>query len=271
MKVITLLNEKGGVGKTTWSAHIAEGLAARGKRVVVIDLDPQGHATKRLGQGDIPGTFNFFIRDESWEHTLIPIEAQRFSEPGERLSRGKLWVMPGNRETRFIGVAELHPFILAKRLQEIEGQVDVVVIDTAPTASPLHALAYMATNYLVCPTEPAFLSMDGLVKSMIARQVADKTRVAQMKQNGWSADHITHINVGGIIPTKVKTQANEHKENIEQLKAFAGDLVWPAITNSVIWDTSSAYQLPVFNLEPRHKAAHQVWQVIDRVEGVLNA
>ncbi|QPC81033.1 ParA family protein [Phototrophicus methaneseepsis] len=271
MIVITLLNEKGGVGKTTWADHIARALAARGKRVLLIDLDPQGHATLRTGLKWDSGIYDLLVREESWEYALEPIQPEKFSIPRERLSRGKLWVLPSNRETRFVGLAGLNTFILAKRLKELEGQIDLVVIDSSPTPSPLHALAYMATDYIVYPTECAFLSMSGLGQSLLARQLADKNKEDELKRSDWPIEKISHISVAGILPTKFKANTIEHTENLDKLHQQFGDFVWPEIRNRVIWDTSSSYCLPVFNLEPRSKAAAEVWEVADRVEEVLNA
>ena len=67
MKIVTLLNEKGGVGKTTTATHLAAGLAIRGHRVLLLDTDPQGHATVTLGNKKMPGFYDLMVRNAAFE------------------------------------------------------------------------------------------------------------------------------------------------------------------------------------------------------------
>src|SRR3954466_5276087 len=101
MKVTTLLNEKGGVGKSTLATHIAAGLSIKGLRVLLIDADAQGHAGLSLGMAKAPGLYDLLARDAEWDQVLrVPSEAN-FAIPGERVT-GELWLLPSNVETRVI-------------------------------------------------------------------------------------------------------------------------------------------------------------------------
>lgn len=84
MKIITLLNEKGGVGKTTIATHIAAGLAVRGMRVLLVDADPQGHATVSLGLQKEPGLYDLLVRDATFKSVLrfIPPKAYHILKSG---------------------------------------------------------------------------------------------------------------------------------------------------------------------------------------------
>ena len=72
MKIVTLLNEKGGVGKTTLATHLAAGLAIRGKRVILVDADPQGHATIAFGLSKEPGFYDLIVRNAPFQKVLAP-------------------------------------------------------------------------------------------------------------------------------------------------------------------------------------------------------
>jgi len=82
MKVITLLNQKGGVGKTTLAAHIAAGLSLRGKRVLAIDTDPQGSLTNLFGHAVDGGIYDMIIRNRPWEELLVGVAPEIYVPDG---------------------------------------------------------------------------------------------------------------------------------------------------------------------------------------------
>src|SRR5688572_32827253 len=103
MKVVTLLNEKGGVGKTTLSVTLASGLAAMGHRVMLIDTDPQGHAGISLGLEKSPGFYDLVVRGADLGQVTAVISPKRYVNPNELENhKGKLYVVAGNIETRGI-------------------------------------------------------------------------------------------------------------------------------------------------------------------------
>lgn len=262
MQVITLVNEKGGVGKTTLATHIACGLAARGSRVVVIDGDPQGHATIRLGVKKAPALYDLIVRDGEWTNAVRSISPERFGIPGDRLPEGKLWVVPSNVETRNIASSISDADILALRLDELKSMVDVVIIDTSPTPSLLHGAFYIATDLIVYATKLTFTSFDGLVESIQRRMAADKSR-----NERWGLEP---IRVAGIVPVEYRAATLEQQTNLAKLKEHFGELVWRPIPQRTIWTESESTALPVYALDPASDAAVDVWELIDRVQEVLS-
>lgn len=263
MLVITLINEKGGVGKTTIATHIACGLAARGARVVVLDGDPQGHATIRLGVKKGPALYDLLVRDGEWKDAIHPVKMERFGIPGERSPEGKLWVVPSNVETRNIASSISDSDSLAMRLDELKNRVDVVIIDTSPTPSLLHGAFYTATDAIIYPTKLTFTSFDGLVESIHRRMAADKSRYDR-----WG---LPPIHVAGIIPVEYRNTTTEQQTNLAKLVEQFGDLVWRPIAQRTIWTESESTALPVYALDPHNEAALDVWELIDRVQQeVLN-
>ncbi len=256
MKIITLLNEKGGVGKTTLATHIAAGLAFRGFRVVLVDADPQGHATVALGLPKEPGLYDLLVRDAPFKSVLRFIPAQVY-QVGEEPPKGQLFILPSNVETRNIANSISDSFAVSDRFKELAGTIDVVVFDTSPTPSLLHGSIYIATDSILYPTTCEYLSFDGLVESIKHRQAA------QVHRDKWGLDR---IHVLGIVPTMFRAKTLEHSENLRQLRQQFGDLVWDPVPQRTIWAEAAAMRRPVFSFAPDSKAAEDAWEMVRRVQ-----
>lgn len=259
MKVITLLNEKGGVGKTTLSTHIAAGLAIRGKRVVLVDSDPQGHAGAIFGITPEPGLYNLLVRNSGFNEVLRIVQPEVY-EPPNVPAKGLLAVVPSNVETRSIPGMISNVFAVKQRLEELENFADVVVFDTSPTPSLLHGAIYVATNGIIYPTELSALSFKSLVESMSHRDMFAKTK---------EGVGLGGIHTLGIIPTKTRLKTVEHSENLQMLRDQYGDLVWPAIGLSITWEEAAMQNRPVFSYAPDSGAARQGWRIIAYAEAAM--
>lgn len=255
MKVITLLNEKGGVGKTTLSTHIAAGLAVKGKRVILIDSDPQGHAGAMFGLSPEPGLYNLLVRNAPFKEVLRIVPPEVFEPPNQEAT-GMLGVVPSNLETRSIPNMISNIFAVKQRLDEISNFADIVIFDTSPTPSLLHGAIYIATSGIVYPTELSALSFTSLMESMQRR----KDFVATKSQMG-----LGDIYTLGIVPTKTRLKTVEHSENLAMLREQYDTLVWPPISLSITWEESAMQHRPVFAYAPDSIAARQGWRLVDYV------
>ncbi len=261
MKTVTLLNEKGGVGKTTLATHIAGGLAIRGYRVVLADGDSQGQAGYLMGLKKQPGLYNLLIREDEFEDVLRPISPEVYSATG---SRGELWVLPGNLETRAIMTINPNPFILRERLKELDGWADVVVFDTSPTPSPIHSAIYMATDSILIPTNLSFLSLDGLAHSILHQEQAQALR------DNEGMGGVTRM---GIIPTMYRKRTEAHDIALQQLMKEFRRLVWPCVPLRTIWEKAALAGELLFKYAPfdpdtqeGSEVTEELWALIDRVE-----
>lgn len=265
MKTITLLNEKGGVGKTTLAVHIASGLAMRGHRVMLVDGDAQGHASLRTAGVKKGGIYDLLVRDAEWQDVAVSIPPEKFTTQGTTLYTvsGRLYVLPGNKETRSIIENTSRPTIFRERLDELAegGLVDVCIIDTSPTPSQLHALFYTASDGVIMPTELAYSSFDGLVESINSKRGADAGR-----KNYYN---LPPIDIWGIIPTKYRRVANEQAENLGSLKEMFGSLVWEPLALRTVWTETEPARLPVWSLDPYCDATKEFMTVLDNVEARL--
>lgn len=256
MKIITMINEKGGVGKTTIAVHVAAGLAIRGYKVIIADADPQGHATLCLGLKKEPGLYDLLVRSSPFRDVLRVVQPERYAAPGTT-PKGQLYVVPSNVETRSIPIQISDAFAVADRFKELDGVVDVVIFDTSPTPSLLHGSIYLATDAILYPTKCEFLSFDGLVESFNHRQMIQPTR----ERYG-----LSELKVMGIIPTMFRSSTLVHQENLNKLKTKYGNLVWPEMYMRTTWAEASTVGRLVFSFAPESSAARDMWTVVDRVE-----
>ena len=254
MKIITLLNEKGGVGKTTLSTHIASYLALKGMKVILVDADAQAHATVTLGIAKSSGFYDLMVRDESFQSVLRMVSPEVYEVPGEEV-KGALYLIPSNVETRNIANSISDAFAIAEKFDEIRDVVDVVVFDTSPTPSLLHGAIYLATDAILYPTKCEFLSFDGLVESMKHRTQAETHR------KRWGLDPIQML---GIIPTMYRGTTLEHEENLQEMKKMFGNAVWKPIPQRTIWTEITRMHSMVWTVAPQSQAAHDAFTLGER-------
>jgi chromosome partitioning protein len=267
MKIFSFINEKGGVGKTKTACTIAAGLAARGYRVLLIDTDEQGHVATSFGYAKEAGLFELLARGGDWAAVLRGVPPERYQVPGTTIpERTNLHYVPSNLETRALPyVMSPSGTVLRQRLDQVQPLYDVCVIDTAPAASLLHILIYVATDYVVYPTRPEYLSMDGLVTALAHLDTANAIR----QQAG-----LAPIELAGILPTMYRRAVQEHRDNVADIRKRYGDKVWEPIPLATAWDESlgpSSGFVPVYAYDAGSPAAADAWALVDRVQAVLPA
>lgn len=269
MKIITFLNHKGGVGKTTFAFTAAAGLAALGFRVVIVDADGQGSATLACGLAKTHGFYDFAVRSARFSDVLQVVDIARYWPGGNHLpvdiarrpaEGGFLWCIPGNVETMNIDPM-MSIRTMRDRLRDLREDVDVVIIDTSPTPSKLHGGIYMATDYIIHPTEAELLANDGLLESIVYREESNSQRL------DWG---IREIEVLGIIVNKFRANTIVHTENYAKIGQKFGNLVWPPVTLSTMWPEAQNVREPVFKYAPRSMAAQDAWMIVSKIAEVLN-
>jgi chromosome partitioning protein len=176
MRRIAIINQKGGVGKTTTAVNLAAALAELGQRVCVIDLDPQAHATTHLGlepDGSAGSMYDALINSR-------PLAGVR-KKVGERL-----WVCGSDidlaaAEVELAGVVG-REVILRDLLLQDEGAFDFVFMDCAPSLGVLTLNALAAANEVFIPLQPHFLALHGMGKllettALVAKRINPALRV----------------------------------------------------------------------------------------------
>ena len=255
MQTLTLLNEKGGVAKTTTATTIAAGLAIRGYQVLLIDTDPQANATDNLQVTFSDALLRLLAQDAEWREVTTTIDPAIYA--GDYVSEGALHLMPSHTNNRALPMLLDGNFMyLRERLEEIDGGIDIVIFDTSPTPSMLHGMVYLASDHIVFPTMCEFLSMRGLGSSVKHMTNGNKAR----QQYG-----IAPINLLGVQPSIYEATTNNHKDNLVSLHKNFGQRVWSPIHKRTVWRDASQVGKSIFAFAPGHEAELEAWQLIDNV------
>ena len=178
MRTIAVLNQKGGVGKTTTTVNTAAALAAAGKKVAVIDLDPQAHLTIHLGvepQTVEGGAYGVLTNSEGFESSLM-------------LVRPNLWLLAANidlvgAETELVNVVG-REIVLREAMQACQDQFDFCLIDCAPSLGLLSLNALAAAEEVLIPLQPHFLALQGFGKLLQTVDLVNKRINPRLKVTG---------------------------------------------------------------------------------------
>jgi chromosome partitioning protein len=211
MRRIAIINQKGGVGKTTTAVNLAAALARNGKRVCVLDLDPQAHATTHLGiepDGKTPSMYDVLIESRPLADVRRKVDAN-------------LWMIGSDinlaaAEVELAGVVG-REMILRDLLQEDEEPFDFVVMDCAPSLGVLTLNALAAASEVFIPLQPHFLALHGLGK------LFETTALVAKRIN-------PHLKVSGVIlclfeATRLSQEVTHDLEEFLE-KSRAGTAPW---------------------------------------------
>jgi len=176
MRRIAIINQKGGVGKTTTAVNLAAALAECGQRVCVLDLDPQAHATSHLGiepDGKSPSIYDVLVNSRPLAEVRRKVE-------------DNLWMAGSDinlaaAEVELVGVVG-REVILRDLLLQDEGSFDFVIMDCGPSLGVLTLNALSAANEVFIPLQPHFLALHGMGKllettALVAKRINPALKV----------------------------------------------------------------------------------------------
>jgi chromosome partitioning protein len=253
-RVKLFLNFKGGTGKTSLSTSYAYRLAEKGYRVLVIDLDSQGHATKCLGQEG--SSFTRTLHDALIRKTPLTELTVKTGMPG-------LDLVPSNLAMSTIDLALMplagREFRLRNALRDVEGKYDFVVMDAPPSFGLLNLNALMAASDLIIPVLADFLSYDGL-------------RLLFETVQGLETDLSHQLEHIFIVVNAFNQTFRIAREALEALKTHYGDYLLDGVVRQCTkFAQASSEGCPIFGFDPDSKGATDIDAVQDEILGRIRA
>ncbi len=212
--IFSISNQKGGVGKTTTAVNLATGLAAIGKRVLIMDLDPQGNASTGLG-----------ISPKERTHTTydLVIDGTPLGDIVLPTSVPNLFLAPANADLSSVDMQLLQDNGRAVKLRdavrtqaEAFNAFDFVFIDCPPSLNLLTINAMVASNYVLVPLQAEFFALEGLSQLMLTiREVRNSLN--------------PRLSIQGIVLTMYDTRNNLARQVEADVRENLGDLVYQTV------------------------------------------
>lgn len=240
MKILAFVNQKGGVGKTTCCINIGAALSRKGKRVLLIDADPQANLTVSAGiqlKDDEPTIYDAMKGDEftssvikqkpGAEYDILPADIMLSGADLELASE------PGRE------------MILKECLEDVAGKYDYVLIDCPPALNLISIMALTAATGVIIPVQAQYLALNGVA------QLLDTVKLVQKRMN-------PQLEIQGFIVTLYDPRKLLNKEVLESLnEAFPGKVFSTTISSSIALAEAPSAGNDIFQYKPGSKAAKQ--------------
>lgn len=235
MKVLSIVNQKGGTGKTTTADTLAAYFAARGKRVLGVDYDVQGHMGVCLGKGKGNGLAKWLVDDLPL--CAVVIEARHNLD----------LVLSDKRTERiktFMGDMLSRELYIAQKLEEADGHYDLVLLDLAPGSDILHVGSLVASDWFLVPAKMDYLSLDGVVE--VLQTVRSLARIP----------HVDPPKLVGALPTMYDRTTTETAANVKRLGDMVGAaMVLPPIPMDTRIREATSRGMTIWEYAPESAAA----------------
>jgi len=247
--IIAITNQKGGVGKTTTSINVAAAIALMGKKVLLIDMDPQAHST-----------ISTISNPEKYEKSLYDVLMNKGEKIEDIIVRSNI---PGlDMSVTRISMAKLEPslagefdahFRLKDVLEQIRGKYNYIFIDTPPTLGLITLNALVAANFILIPIQSSYLCLEGT--DDLLETIEKVKKIAN-----------PHLKVLGVLITLFDSRTNLARDVVKRIKGVFGPKVFKTcISKSVKLEEAPAYKESIFTYAPGSKGAEQYRKVAEEI------
>jgi chromosome partitioning protein len=237
-KIISIANQKGGVGKTTTSVNLSACLAYIGKKVLMVDIDPQGNATSGIGieKADVDQCiYDVLVDDVGVSSVIKPAKVEN------------LYVVPATIQLAGAEI-ELVPTIsrevrLKRALEEIKDQFDYIIIDCPPSLGLLTINALTASDAVLIPVQCEYYALEGL------SQLLNTVRLVQKHLN-------QDLKIEGVLLTMLDARTNLGIQVIEEVKKYFQDKVYKTIIpRNIRLSEAPSHGEPIIIYDPKSRGA----------------
>lgn len=237
-KIIVFANEKGGIGKTTSAVNIAACIGKRGKKVLLIDSDPQGNATSGVG-----------VNKRTVENGVYEVLTGKCDAKDAivKTNFDNLWLMPANIALagavyELLGV-ENYNNLLKNALAALKDEYDYLIIDCPPSLGLLTINALAAADGVIIPMNCEFYALEGLSQMMLSIRQTKKALNPSLE-------------VTGILITMFDRRLNLTKQVLDELKKYYKDkLLEPYVTRNVRLTEAPSFGEPIIYFDKSSKGA----------------
>ena len=237
-KIFSICNQKGGVGKTTTSVNLSAALTLNNKKVLLIDMDPQGNAT--MGSGISKYDLDYSLADVLLDNSKNIKEAICIAEEGFEL-------IPSNQALTFAEVKLLdvknRELVLKKVLKKIEGDYDFIIIDCPPSLNILTVNALAVSDSVIIPTQCEYYALEGLTALL---ETIDKIKISVNES----------LKIGGILRTMYDPRNNLAQDVSEELENhFGKDVLKTVIPRNVSLAEAPSHGSSIINYDRASKGS----------------
>ena len=236
-KIISVANQKGGVGKTTTTVNLSTILAKKGKKVLLIDADPQGNATSGLGvEKEVEfSTYDILVNDTELQETI------------ESTVIKNLYICPANMslagaEVELVSMMSREQRLKAK-LDLVKDQYDYILIDCPPSLGLITLNAFTASDSVLIPVQCEYFALEGL------GQLLNTVNLVKKHLN-------KNLEIEGALLTMYDARTNLSNQVVKEVKKYFEEKVYKTvIPRNVRLSEAPSYGMPISLYDPRSKGA----------------